>query len=242
MRSTRNTGAAKPKPLVLDPVSLGEKKQWARHSLAQHSRIQMNYEKKTASFERERKKAINQLRNSKSFYNKTLKQIQDRQMEICKSREKERLLIHSHFKYAQVPVLETKRFCGACAQRPKSALPGSQVAADTVTSCSCRRITFNSYEHCAQPPKLFVKRKTKSAGAAPSSVPSFAAPPVGGYGRSARTASGYRTDASRHLPSPVIPPESTSPRCISPMRSFDLSTIPDYSQAKLNMNCTRKSV
>lgn len=225
-------------PLLVDSVSLTRKNQSVRNSLAHNSRIQLSHEKNLAAFEREKKRAIHQLQNSKSYYDKTLKQMQDRQMEICKNREKERILIQAQSRYDKVPILETERFCGACSRRPQSAMVIPRVPVGPFSPahppCSCNNVSTSGLHG---PRRSFVRRKTKSAGA----VPSSSAPPLGLYNRFLQVESPGIMDDSRHLPTPVD--LTASPRPVSTMRSFDSTVIPDSSAAKYELlSATRRKV
>ena len=211
--------------LIVDPISVDSSKKWARKTLAENTRTQISCERKVELFDKEKKKALHQLQNSKSYYNELLKQTQDRQVAILKKREQEKILIQAQTRYNNAPVLETKRFCGACARRPKSAKAGFQVNVDGLIKLSSatnsHSLTFNAYEHLAQPPKPFIRRAL-SASAVPLS-------------KSANHDEVLLLDfsgeeVSKHPPSPAVTPPTSRP--ISPMRSFDLSSIPNFSRTK----------
>lgn len=218
--------------MPVDPFFLTRKKDYGRKSLAQNSRSQIACEKNIQAYSRETKKALNLLQNSKSHHTKMLKTLQDRQMEICRNREQEQILIQAQSRYDRVPVLETKRFCGACARRPKSAKASMQVTVDGLlrpgkqTSSKCHLMTFSTYEHRTQPPKPLLKRKVKSAVVTPSVKPVCCHDDLQQYSQAAEDIlSAY---SERVLTTPTSQDSVQRPRSISPMRTFDHSVIPDF--------------
>lgn len=200
----------------MDPTFLTRKKDWGRNSLAQNTRAQLKYDKDVEAINRETRKMVSQLQNSKSYHTGMLRKLQDRQMEICKSRIQEQILHQAQARYDKVHVLETKRFCGACSRRPKSAIASSQISEDSIarlpsTSHSKNhRTAFDSPADSRQPIKFVAKRKVKSAVLPPRNCDRFV-PEV---------------FESRLVPSPEVTDEKDSHRPISPLRSFDFSPIP----------------
>lgn len=165
--------------------------------------------------------------------------MRERQMEICKNREKEGILKQAQHRYDKAPILETQRFCGACAQRPKSAKAGSQVTVDGLLrppqqiqkKSHAHRLTFSTYEQRSTPPKpLLSRRRSKSA------IPSV------GFTDSSHESSSLDTDESRScsIPSPVEGETegTTFPRPVSPLRKYDSSIIPDH---RLTINTRPKT-
>lgn len=151
-----------------------------------------------------------------------LNQLRDRQMEIVQNRVKDEILKQAQQRYDRAPVLETKRFCGACARRPKSAKASTQVTVGGVIwppklareTSSCHRLTFSTYEQRESPPKpLLSRRKSYSTQVVNKSALFEDTPCLS------------PDDAvSRSIPSPVEGPLS---RPMSPLRSYDSSVIPD---------------
>ena len=245
---------------MADPVAMTRNKLSARNALVRNSISQQSYEKKVASFEREKKKAVNQLQNSKSYHTQLFRQLRNRQLEILRNREKDQILMQAQSRYNRAPVLETKRFCGACARRPKSAKAILQVTVDGLlkppSRSSCQSMTFSTFEHRAQPPKPFITRKVKSAGASPScrsvsnntlrasSAQNTETVSNSTSWMSARSATdrSYRSPAHHMLqfnaaydddrltvPSPA---GSVSSRCSPSLKTLDLSSIPNASKIK----------
>lgn len=83
----------------------------------------MSYEKNVSAYEREFTKALHHLKNSKAYHTKSLKKLQDRQMEIMKKKDDAQMLVQAQCLYSKSPVLERSRICVACTKRPKSSMP-----------------------------------------------------------------------------------------------------------------------
>lgn len=217
------------KPLPVDPIFLTRKTEWGQKSLAHNARSQLTYEKGVACYERDMKKAITQLQNSKSYHTKVLNKLRERQMQICEEREKEEILKQAKQRYDNLaPILETKRFCGACARRPKSAKASTQVTVDGLLrspkpegfSSKFHQLTFSSYEQRQAPPKPLL-RPQRSQSTQLKSVC------FDGENSVSSEESGGRS-----IPSPVDGSNHKSgseayQRPLSPLRSYDSSIIPD---------------
>ena len=218
------------RPLPVDPIFLTRKKEWGRNSLAHNARSQLTYDKDVACYERDMKKAVNQLQNSKSYHTQVLNKLRERQMQICKDREKEVMLKQAQHRYDKAPILETKRFCGACARRPKSAKASCQVTVDGLlrlpqndhNSSKCKQLTFSSYEQRQTPPKPLIRRQRSHSAQLTGKAVCF----------DEKNSVSTEESGGRSIPSPIESSGINSdpqlqPRPVSPLRSYDSSIIPD---------------
>jgi len=155
-------------PLSVDPFYLTGSKNMSRKSLTLNTHSQLTYEGNVQAYKREFKKTIHNLKNSRQHMMHSLQKIQDRQLQIAKDREKEAILIQAQHLYDKSPILDTKRVCGACSTRPKSAKANTEVTISGLrrpitANCKIHRMTFSAYEKRTTPPKPKLIRDAKTA-------------------------------------------------------------------------------